>query len=140
MTESPLRESHRLLEEAVDGLFVAAGPLATDAELESVLTLCEGVVRRVDHVTVGAIAELSRRGTFAERGYKNPSAALSDLLGWERFEARRRVVAAEQVCPRIALDGAPLPAALPATGEVFAAGKAGCGTGRTAARRSCPTA
>jgi hypothetical protein len=34
---------------------------------------------------------------FAERGYRSTAGALTDLLGWERFEARRRVVAAEQV-------------------------------------------
>ncbi|MQA15558.1 MAG: DUF222 domain-containing protein [Pseudonocardiaceae bacterium] len=125
VTESPLRESHRLLEEAMDALSAAAGPQATDVELESVLTLCEGVARRIDRLAVGTIAELSRRGTFAERGYKTPAAALSDLLGWERFEARRRVVAAEQVCPRVGIDGTPLPAMLPVTAEAFAAGQAG---------------
>jgi hypothetical protein len=31
-----------------------------------------------------------RRGTFAERGYSSPTGTLQDLLGWERFEARRR--------------------------------------------------
>ena len=46
-------------------------------------------------------------------------------MGWERFEARRRVVAAEQVTPRVGLDGAVLPARLPATAAVFAAGEAG---------------
>ncbi len=50
---------------------------------------------------------------------------MGDLLGWERIEARRRVVAAEQVCPRVALDGAALPPRLPATAAVFAAGEAG---------------
>ena len=62
---------------------------------------------------------------FAEHGYKSAVQALSDLLGWERFEARRRVVAAEQVTPRTGLDGAVLPARLPATAEVFAAGRTG---------------
>ena len=45
-------------------------------------------------------------------------------MGWEQFEARRRVVAAEQVGARTSVDGAVLPARLPATGEVFTAGKA----------------
>jgi hypothetical protein len=48
-----------------------------------------------------------------------------DLVGWEQFEARRRVVAAEQVGARTTLDGTVLPARLPGTGEVFTAGKAG---------------
>jgi Domain of unknown function (DUF222)/HNH endonuclease len=49
---------------------------------------------------------------------------LRDLLGWERFEARRRVTAAEQVCPRVGLDGGALPPRLAATAAVFAAGRA----------------
>ena len=60
---------------------------------------------------------------FAERGYKSATRALSDLLGWEHFEAHRRVSAAEQVAPRIGLDGSVLPARLPATAAVFAAGR-----------------
>ncbi|WP_219414055.1 DUF222 domain-containing protein [Pseudonocardia nigra] len=63
--------------------------------------------------------------TFADRGYKNPAAALADLLGWERFEARRRITAADQVSARANLDGTPLPARLPATAAAFAAGAIG---------------
>ena len=121
MSGASLATAHRLLLQAVDALGEAAG-LGSDAELVSVLTLCEGVTRRLDRVTVDALAALDRRGVFAERGYKSAAAALSDLLGWERFEARRRVVAAEQVTARVGLDGAPLPARLPATAAVFAAG------------------
>ncbi len=121
MSGASLATAHRLLLQAVDALGEAAG-LGSDAELMSVLTLCEGVTRRLDRVTVDALAALERRGVFAERGYKSAAAALSDLLGWERFEARRRVVVAEQVTPRVGLDGAPLPARLPATAMVFAAG------------------
>ncbi len=124
MADTPPADPHRVAEEAA-ALAAATGPLATDDELLSALGLCETLTRRLDQLTVSAIAELSRRGTFAERGYKTPAAALADLLGWERFETRRRVTAAEQVCPRLSLDGTPLPAALPATAEVFAAG--GCG-------------
>ena len=62
---------------------------------------------------------------FTDKGYKSPVQALSDLLGWEGCEARRRMVAAEQVTPRTGLDGAVLPARLPATAEVFAAGRVG---------------
>ncbi|MGH3567694.1 MAG: DUF222 domain-containing protein [Pseudonocardia sp.] len=123
MPTDRLISAHRLLTEALDELCAAAHSGA-DEELLSVLTLCEGVHRRLDQVTVGTIATLQRRGAFAERGYKTAAAALSDLLGWERFEARRRVTAAEQVCPQIGLDGAALPARLAATAEVFAAGAA----------------
>ena len=82
-------------------------------------------MRRLDRATVDAVAALDRRGVFAEHGYRSATAALSDLLGWERFEARRRVTAAEQVTPRTGLDGSVLTARLPATAEVFAAGRTG---------------
>jgi Domain of unknown function (DUF222)/HNH endonuclease len=65
---------------------------------------------------------LTRRGGFADRGYK-PAQALADLLGWDLREARRRVTAAENVCPRTGLDGTELPARLPATAAVFATGQ-----------------
>ena len=61
---------------------------------------------------------------FAARGYRTAGAAVTDLLGWERREARLRTVVAEQVVPRMGLDGAVLPARLPATSAVFAAGRA----------------
>ena len=125
MSGSQAVAAHRLLTESVDALDAACGPAATADELLSVLTVCEGAVRRLDRVVVGVVADLVRRGTFAERGYRNPAAALADLLGWDRGEARRRVNAAEQICPRVGLDGAVLPARLPATAERFAAGAAG---------------
>jgi len=90
-----------------------------------VLRLCAGVARQLDQVTVATVAGLDREGCFAEHGYKSATQALSDLLGWERFEARRRTVAAEQVVARTGLDGSVLPARLPATAEVFAAGRTG---------------
>jgi len=121
MSEASLATAHRLLLQAVDALGKAAS-LGSDADLMSVLTLCEGVTRRLDRVAVDAVAVLERRGVFAERGYRSAASALSDLLGWERFEARRRVVVAEQVSPRVGLDGTSLPARLPATATVFAAG------------------
>ncbi|WP_433559930.1 DUF222 domain-containing protein [Pseudonocardia xinjiangensis] len=124
MSDSPLTTAHRLLVEAIDALS-AATDAATDDDLLSVLTLCEGTSRRLDRLTVSTVATLERRGTFAERGYKSTPAALGDLLGWERFEARQRVVAAEQVFPRVSLDGAALPAKLPATAAVFTAGHTG---------------
>jgi 5-methylcytosine-specific restriction protein A len=61
---------------------------------------------------------------FAERGYRSSVTALGDLLGWERFDARRKLVAAEQVRPRIGLDGSVVPPRLPATAAAFDAGAA----------------
>lgn len=125
MTSTPLAHAHHLLEEAVDALRTAAGAGAADDELLSALTMCEGVRRRIDQITVAAVGVLGRRGVFVERGYRSPVLALADLLGWDRFEARRRLVAAEQVCPRVGLDGAALPARLPNTADVFTAGRIG---------------
>lgn len=125
MSTDRLTAARGLLFEAVDALCDAAGPSAGDDELLSVLTLCESAVRRLDRVVVNAVATLERRGSFTERGYRNPVGALADLVGWERFEARRRTVAAEQVCERAGLDGAIVPARLPATAEAFADGTAG---------------
>ena len=124
MSPTGLAAAHRLLKQAVEALRAAAGPVAGDDELIFLLTLCEGAARQLDQVTVDAVAALERRGTFAGRGYKSTAGALGDLLGWERFEARRRVTAAEQLTPRVGLDWATLPARLPATAGVFAAGRA----------------
>ena len=124
MTESPSAAAQRLLVQAADALLDAASS-SSDAELVALLSTCESVVRRLDRATVDAVAALDRRGVFAEHGYRSAVQALSDLLGWERFEARRRVTAAEQVTPRTGLDGSVLPARLPATAEVFAAGRTG---------------
>ena len=125
MTDTPLAVAQRLLLQALDAVREAAGPTATDDELIAVLSLCESVARQWDRVTVDTVADLERRGTFTGRGYKNAAAALEDLLGWERPEARRRTIAAEHVTARVGLDGAALPARLPATAAVFAAGQAG---------------
>ena len=89
------------------------------------LTLCAAMACQLDQVTVATVAGLDREGVFTERGYKSPVQALSDLLGWEGRESRRRVVAAEQVTPRAGLDGSVLPPRLSATAEVFAQGRAG---------------
>ncbi len=121
MATAPLPSIHRRLTAAVDELGATTAG-ASDDELLSVLTLCEGLTRRLDRLVVDAISTLQRRGTFTDRGYRTTAAALSDLLGWERFEARRRVTAAEQVGLRVGLDGTTLPARLPATAEAFAAG------------------
>ncbi|HTK61680.1 MAG TPA: DUF222 domain-containing protein, partial [Pseudonocardia sp.] len=66
------------------------------------------------------VGELIRRGVFTTHGYTRPEYAIADLLGWDRRPARRRVKLAEQLCPRMTLDGQPLPALLPATATVFA--------------------
>ena len=115
--------AHRLLTEALDALSAAAG--GQDADLLSALTLCEGATRRLDLIAVRAIATLHRRGAFTERGYRNPIAAVTDLLGCDWTDARRRVLGAEQVCERVGLDGTVLPPRLPATAAEFETGRIG---------------
>jgi Domain of unknown function (DUF222)/HNH endonuclease len=125
VTDNPVAAAHRLLVEAVDALATAAeSGHASDAELLSALTVCEGITRRLDRLTLATVATLQRRGAFTDRGYKSTAGALADLLGWERFEAHRRVHAADHVCPRIGLDGTELPPRLAATAKVFDAGQA----------------
>ncbi|MHA6631008.1 DUF222 domain-containing protein [Pseudonocardia sichuanensis] len=122
---SAVATAHHHLQEAVDELRQAAeSGLATDTELLSVLTVSEGLTRQLEHLTVTTTATLQRRGSFAERGYKDTTGALADLLNCDRFEARRRVIGAEQAGERIGIDGTVVPAVLPATAKVFAAGQA----------------
>ncbi|OZM75886.1 HNH endonuclease signature motif containing protein [Pseudonocardia sp. MH-G8] len=123
---SAVAAAYERLHEAIEELRTAAeSALASDNELLSVLSVTEGVSRQLDYVTVSTTAALQRRGTFAERGYRKPEGALTDLLGCDSYEARRRVVAAEQACEQVGFDGTVLPARLPATGKAFAAGQAG---------------
>jgi len=106
------------------GLAELAGPGTENGDLLALLTLCEAAARRIDRLLVGALAEVERRGVFVERGYSSSAAALGDLVGWDRAEARRRLAAAPLVRPRLGLDGTPLPPRLPATAAVFEAGEA----------------
>ncbi len=124
MPDSPLDTAHRLLTQAVDALRAATGPTASDADLLSVLTLAEGTGRRLDQITVTALADLQRRGSFADHGYRSPATALTDLLGCDRADAARLVTAADHVRPRTGLDATPLPPRLPATAAAFDTGAA----------------
>jgi hypothetical protein len=74
-------------------------------------SVCESVSRPLERVQVEV---------FAARGHRSPTQALADLLDCDTVVARRRVRVAEDVCPRISMDGQVLPARLPATGVVFA--------------------
>jgi len=124
MSEAPLEVASRLFAEALAALREAAGPGASEADLLGVLTVGEGARRGLHQAGVAALADLERRGTFSERGYRSSAAALGDLLGWERAEARRHLTAAEQVRPRVGLHGAALPPRLPATAAAFKTGAA----------------
>ncbi|MFB9745495.1 DUF222 domain-containing protein, partial [Pseudonocardia sulfidoxydans] len=122
MTPDRLDAAHRLLQQAMAELTAASGPAAGDDDLLSALTVCEGAARLLERLSVAAIAALQRRGVFTERGYRSTVTALGDLLGWERADARRRLVVAEHAVEIVGLDGSTLPARLTATAAVFAAG------------------
>jgi hypothetical protein len=124
VSETPLDAASRLFAQADEALREAAGPAASEADLLGVLTLGEGVRRALDQAAVTVLADLERRGTFSERGYRSSPAALADLLGWERVDARRHLTAAEHVRPRLGLDGTPLPPRLAAAAAAFDAGVA----------------
>ncbi|MEQ3550127.1 DUF222 domain-containing protein [Pseudonocardia nematodicida] len=122
MPAGPVATAHRLLTEA----FAALDEIretGTDTDLMSLLPLCEGAIRKLDRTTVATVADLDRRGAFADRGYRNPALALADLLNFDRADAKRRARAAEHVHARTQLDGTELPATLPATAERFADGR-----------------
>src|SRR4051794_16326709 len=119
---SPVADAWRLLDEAADALAVAAGQGASADDLVQTLRAWESVSRRLDQIGVQAVADLDRQGTFAEHGYASATRALQDLLRLDHAPAAQRGAAAAAVCPRAGLDGTALPARLPATAEVFAAG------------------
>jgi len=110
-------------DEMLAALGVAGRAGVDDEELIAALRVQAAVERAAQRAMVDTVAELQRRGVFAERGQR-PVTALSDLLGCEQFEARRVVVAADQVVPRVDLQGQVLPARLPATAAAFTAGAA----------------
>ena len=122
MDSDRLAGAARLLEQAGAELAAIGAAGAGEDELLGLLTVCEGAVRVLERVSIGAVADLERRGVFAERGYRSTVTALTDLLGCDRADARRRLVVAEQACARVGLDGSVLAARLTATAEVFAAG------------------
>jgi hypothetical protein len=67
MSTGSLATAHRLLAQAVAEVNAVAGS-GGDAELLSLLRLCEGAARQLDRTVVEAVAGLQRRGFWAERG------------------------------------------------------------------------
>jgi hypothetical protein len=115
-------DAHRRLIEAI-AVLQSATDNGTDEERLAALRVNEGILRQLTVHGVQTTAELTRRGAFTERGYKSPTLALTEQLGIEYYDARLRVTATQQVCPRVGFDGAPLPPLLPATAAAFAAGQ-----------------
>jgi 5-methylcytosine-specific restriction protein A len=109
--------------EVLAALDAACAPSTSDAERVEVLREYGAACDQLGAHGVQLIAVMGRSGVFVEHGYTKPEYAIADLLGWDRSPARRRVRVAEQVCPRVGLDGQILPAVFPATGAVLAEGR-----------------
>jgi hypothetical protein len=58
MASSPVVAAHGHLTDAVDELSAACTPTATADDLLSVLTIGEGVARRLDQIVVAVVADL----------------------------------------------------------------------------------
>jgi len=122
MTERALSE---IAEELFSAFDAAYAPSVLDSDAIEALRAYGQIKDRLDALSVRMIAELERRGVFAAHNYHRPQHAVAQLLGWDQRPARRRVELAEQVCPRVGLDGQELPARLPSTGAAFADGVLG---------------
>jgi len=115
MTDNPLAQAARLIEQAAALINASADPLAA-------LLVAEGGSRLIDRVKVAQIAAVEREGSLTEKGFKTTVGGLKDLLGWDHDIARQHLRVAQHVGPRTALDGAPLEPVLPVTAAAFTAG------------------
>jgi hypothetical protein len=75
MTDSPLAQAARLIEQAAALLDSSTDPLAA-------LLVAEGGSRLMDRAKIAQIAAIDRDGSLVEKGYKTTLAGLKDLLGW----------------------------------------------------------
>src|SRR3954447_6112861 len=122
MLPTDLDAARDLLRKAVGS--VRSGGVLSDSLLRDALELSRELARLVSQVQVETVAALDRPGGFAAAGYKRPNWAVASVLTVEQGRARAITRAAERVCPRVDLQGQVLPAVLPATAVVFAAGAA----------------
>ena len=87
------------------------------------LPAAEAVPRRLDRLARrdGGAAPARAASSPSGSGHRSMLGALVDLVGWDRFEAHRGVVATEQACPPVSLWTARCcRRGLPATAAVFA--------------------
>src|SRR4051794_18151391 len=113
MTEDPLSQAARLLEQAFALINSSSDPLAA-------LLVAEGASRRADRAKIAQIAVIDRDGILVSKGYKTTTGGLKDLLRWDHDVARQHVRVAQHVGPRTTLDGTALEPVLPATAAAFA--------------------
>ena len=115
MTENPLAQAARLIEEAF-------ALIDTSPDLLAALLVAERVSRRADRAKISQIAAIDRDGSMVEKNYKTTLGGLKDTLKWDHDIAAQHVRVAQHVGPRFTLDGAPLEPVLPVTAAAFAAG------------------
>lgn len=118
-----VQHAEALLGEGFTALTVA-GAGAGDTDMFELARISARAMRRAEQQMVSFAAELSRRSAFSARGMRTVN-GLMELLGLDLPGARRVQIAAEQVMPRVDLQGQPLPPRLPGTAAAFAAGIAG---------------
>jgi hypothetical protein len=100
------------------------GPVScSDAEVVECLREREAVMRRALAEQLAYVAEAERRGLYADSGARSARVWLRRLLNLSEEDAKARVEVACAVQERVALDGSPLPAELPATAEVLRDGE-----------------
>jgi uncharacterized protein DUF222 len=140
MSSDRVQAGVTLLHDGLTTLHTAAGPHATEADRVAVLSGLAAAEHHLHRVTVDTVAALQRDGSFTAHGQRSVT-AISELLGVEHRDARRIVLAAEQICPRVDLQGQILPALLPATAAAFGSGLASLRQVEVIARlMSSPTA
>src|SRR5882672_4525813 len=98
MVTDSVATAHQLLTKGMEALRAAGD---TDDDILDLLRVSQTIGRQLTAFDVTTLGELQRRGTFTERGYTSTTNALGDMLGMQRSDARLRIVAAEQVCPRV---------------------------------------
>ena len=75
------------------------------------------------HRLVEFVADLESTQQAVVSGYKSTERLLVDLLRVDQRVAKRLVLDASQLLPRVSMTGQPLPARLPATGAASGAGE-----------------
>lgn len=121
------------LEAGLDRALELSFDALTTPERLAVLQRCERVRRRLPAAEHPLINQIAAQADSTELGGKLPS-ALADRLLITRAEASRRIREAEDLGPRRALTGEPLPPRLTATAAAQRAG--GLGAGQVAVIRS----
>jgi hypothetical protein len=118
-----ITHAETLLAEGYAALRIAGGNGPSDTDLLDVARGSHRPVRAGERALVAVVAELGRCGVFAALGQRTVN-GLAELLSIEITHARRLVLVADAVAPRVDLQGQQLPPRLPATAAAFTDGRA----------------